>query len=89
MGGASLSFSLYATVAYPMPHHIAMVMRRSWRAARARRARARPAWVAGRWAAASTAAAVAAAAVVAAAARQALSLRLDWRVGLALGRDQS
>ena len=75
-----------------MPHHIAMVMRRSRRAARARRvARAQSSLVAGRWAVAATAAAaaVAAAALVAAAAWQALSLRVDWRVGLALGRDQS
>jgi len=40
-------------------------------------------------AATAAAAAVAAAALVAAAAWQALSLRVDWRVGLALGRDQS
>ena len=71
-----------------MPHHIAMVMRRSRRAARARRvARAQSSLVAGRWAVA--AAVVAAAALVAAAAWQALSLRVDWRVGLALDRDQS
>ena len=74
-----------------MPHHIAMVMRRSRREARARRvARAQSSLVAGRWAVAATAgAAVAAAALVAAAARQALSLRVDLRVGLALDRDQS
>ena len=72
-----------------MTHHIAMVMRRSRRAARARRvARAQSARVAGRRAAAATAAAaLAAAELVAAAAWQALSLRADWRVGLVLGRE--
>ena len=74
-----------------MTHHIAMVMRRTRRAARAQRvARAQSARVAGRRAAAATAAAaVAAVELVAAAAWQALSLLVDWRVGLALGRNQS